>query len=90
VLKAFLENPSMRVSGADIVRETGLLAGTAYPILFRFERLGLLSSEWEQGDPKELGRPRRRFYHLTGDGVRVARENLSDVFTPLVQFPAKA
>lgn len=56
------------LSGADISKRTGMLSGTLYPLLFRLEDAGWLSSEWEAGEPSELGRPRRRFYSVTSVG----------------------
>lgn len=64
---------SARISGAEIGRVTALPSGTLYPILLRLERAGWLRSEWEYGDPAILGRPRRRFYMLTGVGADLAR-----------------
>ena len=60
------------LSGADIRRRTKLFSGTLYPILLRFEDAGLLSSKWEGGDPRRLGRPRKRLYRVTGEGIRAA------------------
>jgi DNA-binding PadR family transcriptional regulator len=61
------------VSGAEIMRSTGLFSGTLYPILMRLETAGWLASRWEEDDPRTLGRPRRRFYRLTADGAQSAR-----------------
>jgi len=47
--------------------------GTLYKALGRLEELGLLASRWEDAATVPEGRPRRRFYELTGDGVRAAR-----------------
>ena len=47
--------------------------GTLYKALGRLEEMGLLSSRWEESDAAE-GRPRRRLYELTGEGVRVAQQ----------------
>ena len=47
--------------------------GTLYKALARLEEFGLLSSRWEDAEASE-GRPRRRLYELTGQGVRVAEE----------------
>jgi DNA-binding PadR family transcriptional regulator len=47
--------------------------GTLYKALGRLEEFGLLSSAWEDADAAE-GRPRRRLYELTGQGVRVAEQ----------------
>ena len=74
ILSALLGRPTERLSGADLIRETKLLSGTLYPILLRFEQAGLLESEWEIGDPRELGRPRRRLYRVTPSGHAVAKE----------------
>jgi DNA-binding PadR family transcriptional regulator len=74
VLQSFMENPTDALSGADIRRRTQLLSGTLYPILLRFEDAGILSSVWEEADPHQLGRPRRRQYRITGKGIRVANE----------------
>ena len=45
--------------------------GTLYKALGRLEDLGLLASRWEDASTVE-GRPRRRLYELTGEGVRAA------------------
>lgn len=51
--------------------------GTLYKALARLERAGLLSSSWEDPDiAASEGRPRRRFYRVTGEAevaVQVAR-----------------
>lgn len=61
------------LSGADIGRVSGLSSGTLYPILFRLEWAEWLASRWENGDPKALGRPRRRYYRVTEVGRQKAR-----------------
>lgn len=50
--------------------------GTLYKALGRLEEFGLLSSRWEDAAAAE-GRPRRRLYELTGEGVRVAERALA-------------
>ena len=74
VLKALCKNPLEPRYGLDISRESGLPDGSIYTILVRLEAAGLLRSAWEDVDPEKVGRPRRRHYWLTGDGIRVARE----------------
>ncbi len=76
VLHAFIEAGGKELSGADVVRLTGLLSGTLYPILIRFKHAGWLSDRWEDNDPIELGRPKKRFYRLTGAGQLAYRRNL--------------
>ena len=75
VLNAFLEHPA-ELYGLELSRATGLKGGTLYPLLDRLEREGWLRSRWEQNDPSEEGRPRRRFYALTGHGAHEARQIL--------------
>ena len=79
VLKAFLQNPRRRICGAEIIQATGFPSGTVYPILLRFERIGLLESEWEKQAPHLLGRPRRRLYRITSDGCELARSTLTEL-----------
>jgi PadR family transcriptional regulator len=47
--------------------------GTLYKALGRLEEFGLLSSRWEDPAAAE-GRPRRRLYELTGQGIRAAEQ----------------
>lgn len=52
------------LEGADGSRRL-LGHGTLYKALERLERDGYLESRWEHGDPRALGRPRRREYRVT-------------------------
>jgi DNA-binding PadR family transcriptional regulator len=74
------------MSGADIARATKLASGTLYPILLRLEQARWVESHWEEEDPRELGRPRRRLYRITGVGARKAKAAIRDVFLPLKEF----
>jgi len=67
------------VSGAEITRSAKIPSGTLYPILFRLERAGWIESEWEDGDPSEMGRPRKRLYRLTSHGAQRARGAFEDL-----------
>ena len=67
------------------MKMTGLSSGTLYLILLRFERYGLLDSEWEDGDPSKLQRPRRRLYRISKTGAQLASRALGDL-SP--SFPA--
>jgi PadR family transcriptional regulator PadR len=73
VLDALVSSPHNELSGAQIARITGLASGTLYPLLLRLERAGCVESRWETDDPHTLGRPRRRFYHVTSLGAENAR-----------------
>lgn len=82
MLRFFLSELGKQRSGAEIALATNIGSGTLYPLLARFESAGWLSSEWENLSPQELGRPRKRFYRLTGLGQTRARAVLSDVQLP--------
>lgn len=58
--------------GYDLMKETGLLSGTLYPLLMRMTEQGLVEAEWRE--PAQLGRPARHAYRLTAAGVALARE----------------
>jgi PadR family transcriptional regulator, regulatory protein PadR len=84
---ALLMSPTQdEISGAEIGRATKLASGTLYPILLRLEEAGWLESRWETEDPQELGRPRRRFYQITGVGMRKARLAVRELALPLKEF----
>jgi len=84
VLGTLLSNPRDELSGADIARLTKLKSGTLYPILLRLEQAGWLASDWEKGDPRDLGRPRRRFYHVTAVGAKRAAEAFRELMPVLL------
>jgi DNA-binding PadR family transcriptional regulator len=74
VLEAFLENPTGELCGADVHKRSGIASGTLYPILLRLESAGWFVSRWEDIDPASAGRPRRRLYRLTRNGLARAGE----------------
>jgi hypothetical protein len=49
-----------------------------------------VSSTWEERDPSELERPRRRLYTLTGTGAHAARASLADAHRLTLAPPAAA
>lgn len=65
--------------GRQLSDELSLKSGTIYPLLARLEKAGWLESRWEEINPSEEGRPRRRLYRLTGQGQRVANEALAEI-----------
>jgi PadR family transcriptional regulator, regulatory protein PadR len=76
VLQVFLEDTAARRYGYDLMRAAKLPSGTLYPMLARLQAEGLATSEWES-QPDEDGRPPRKYYQLTGEGVRIARLELA-------------
>lgn len=64
--------------GLEVVRASGVPAGTAYAILRRLEDEGLLDARWEQILPADEGRPPRRYYRLNAEGRKVAQRETAD------------
>jgi PadR family transcriptional regulator len=79
VLRVFLEDPDVPRYGFDLMERVGLASGSLYPILARFEQAGWIVGAKEGIDPQTEGRPARRYFTLTGEGVRVAQRRLSEL-----------
>jgi len=79
VLRALLADPDQPRYGYDLMQAARLPSGTLYPMLARLQDEGLVISEWESrdNDDDSSGRPPRKYYRLTGEGVRVARLELA-------------
>jgi PadR family transcriptional regulator, regulatory protein PadR len=77
VLRVFLADISARHYGYDLMKAAGLPSGTLYPMLARLQDQGLVTSEWESQPVGASGRPPRKYYQLTGDGIHVARLELA-------------
>jgi PadR family transcriptional regulator, regulatory protein PadR len=67
VLRYLLLNGRVGRCGADVTRSTKIGSGTVYPLLSRLKRAGWVIDQWERVDPKQVKRPKRRLYRLTGD-----------------------
>jgi DNA-binding PadR family transcriptional regulator len=80
VLEALLEDPARELYGIEIGDAADLRSGTVHPILARLERVGWLTSRWEDIDASVEGRPARRYYALTADGVQAARAALARAY----------
>lgn len=72
VLLVMAEDPAAWRHGYDLCRETGLKAGSMYPILIRLADRGWLETKWETEIP--AGRPPRHLYRLTETGLEQANE----------------
>jgi DNA-binding PadR family transcriptional regulator len=57
--------------GYDLMKETGLLSGTLYPLLMRMTDQGLVQAEWRE--PAQPGRPARHVYRVTAAGLALAK-----------------
>ena len=82
VLAALLDDSERELYGLEIGEAAELRSGTVHPILARLEGVGWLASRWEEIDPQIAGRPARRYYRLTADGVVAARAALAQAYRP--------
>jgi DNA-binding PadR family transcriptional regulator len=78
VLHVLADDPGRERYGLEIVDSTGLMPGTIYPILARLEAAGWIESRWEEVDHHAAGRPRRRYYRITADGLASATRSAVD------------
>jgi DNA-binding PadR family transcriptional regulator len=78
VLRAFLDDLETPRYGFELGALTGLASGTVHPILARLEAARWVESFWEDIDTAAAGRPRRRYYRLTADGVPAVRMALAE------------
>lgn len=78
VLLALAQEFDREHYGLDLMKRTSLQSGTLYPALIRLEGHGLVRSLWEDIDPVAAGRPRRRLYRLTAEGIQLAQSLARD------------
>jgi PadR family transcriptional regulator, regulatory protein PadR len=79
ILRLLLENPDVERYGLELGKAAGVAGNGLYPVLMRLENSGVLTSTWEDtATASEAGRPRRRLYRLTPDGVEYARDVLAE------------
>jgi PadR family transcriptional regulator, regulatory protein PadR len=72
VLIALAQDPTEWRYGYDLCQQTGLKAGSMYPILMRLADRGFLETSWERGVP--AGRPPRHLYRLTDTGLELVSD----------------
>lgn len=77
VLRALLSDADSELYGVEIGAAAGLPSGTVHPILARLERIGWVTSRWEDIDPSVEGRPARRYYKVDAQGAEAARNALA-------------
>ena len=87
VLRVFLVDTSARQYGYDLMKAARLASGTLYPMLARLEDQKLVTSAWET--PQAGGERPRRYYQLTGEGIRVARLELAQVRAGQLRAPVR-
>jgi len=87
VLNAMLDDADGRHYGFDLARRAKLKPSALYPILKRLEEAKYATSDWEEQAPEDLGRPRRRYYRLTPNGVDFAEAALAEHVESLNRAP---
>jgi PadR family transcriptional regulator, regulatory protein PadR len=87
VLRVFLGDPTAPRYGYDLMKAAELPSGTLYPMLARLETQKLVVSAWEA--PRQDGERPRRYYRLTGEGIRVARLELAQLSARRRRAPAR-
>jgi DNA-binding PadR family transcriptional regulator len=91
VLTALLAEPNEFRYGLELMSATGLPSGTLYPLLHRMQDAGWVTAEWERLDPVAAGRPARRYYRLTAEGIQRSRQAVAELRTATtVHRPADA
>lgn len=60
------------------VCNSGTTSGSLYPALAKLERAGWIVGEREPIDPREEGRPARRYYMLTAEGATTGAAALAE------------
>ena len=69
--------------GYDLMKATGLMSGTLYPLLMRMTEQGLVEAQWFE--PAQVGRPARHAYRLTAKGAASARNAQHPPLTNLAE-----
>ena len=88
VLGAFLADPAAPRYGYDLMKAARLPSGTLYPLLARLEHQKLVASAWET--PQQEGQRPRKYYQLTGEGIRIARLELAQASARRPRASARA
>ena len=69
VMTALVDDSQGRHWGYDLSKRSGVRSGALYPILHRMVEEGWLTDGWEDVSEITEGRPPRRYYVLTADGL---------------------
>ena len=82
----FMNEPSNKFAGSEIRKLSKLDSGVVYPLLRGLENKGWLYSEWEKVCPSDEGRPRKKFYWPTPEGIKHGRKILDEDYPALRDF----
>lgn len=89
IFNTMLERPRKAWYGLELAESAEIGSATIYAAMTRMERAGMLRAYWEDVDPSDVGRPRRRLYELTGAGERAGRKALRE-YRPRVRRSQEA
>ncbi|WP_327345966.1 PadR family transcriptional regulator [Streptomyces europaeiscabiei] len=90
ILQTFLVAPERVFYATELMEAARVGSGSLYPALARMERDKWVESEDEGIDPREEGRPARRYYRMTKTGAlaaHVALVELSESVRPPATSP---
>ena len=80
VLEALAARAPGWCHGYELMKRTGLMSGTIYPLLMRMADQGLVEAQWHA--QASFGRPPRHVYRLTAAGLALARDLVADRDAP--------
>lgn len=78
VLTVFLDDPAEKRYGFELMQVTGISSGSLYPVLAKLQEAGWIVGERESIDPRNEGRPARRYYTLTAQGIQAGLAALAE------------
>ncbi len=64
-----LRESGSELHGFQVIKCSGIQAGTLYPLLREFEAAGIVVSREETIDPKSIGRPPRKLYSIANTAL---------------------
>lgn len=73
VLRLVLADPDVEFTALQVCDAIGARSGTLYPLLARLEKQGWIVSRWEEREPDDLHRVRRRYHSIAPDRGAEAR-----------------
>jgi hypothetical protein len=83
ILAFFITHEKNFYCGSDVMKQLNLPSGTIYPLLIRMTRAGWLNRELEDVNPKEVGRPAKRFYRISSTGLKEGKKLISAQRIPI-------
>lgn len=79
VYAAMLQDATERHYALELSKSAKISIGTIYAVMARLEESGVVTSQIEEVSPSLAGRPPRRYYTFTADGLREARHALTEL-----------